>query len=1765
MYTARKTEEPAPEAAEVEDPEGEPPAGEAAVPKRGRRSKKEKAQEEARDLLDSQQVDLEVLEEFKARAAAEDEARKAAIGGGEDDPRRLNFHRSLLAASARGLTSECSRIIDSMIDAGLQPGARAIHVWAYSHIVVGDGRSARRVAEEAKTAFGVEWIPETYVALMHGALSCNGEAPDLMGALQVWVAQQDAAAAGRGSNPQLGFVFLAKELFRLRYSALAMQVVSEGYAAGFKPDDKLAALVIEQLCKQGLQAEAAAEMQRLLDAGLPVGPEQYDTLVRLEAARGSVEGARSMLQNFYTDPRFSPPRASTYNALLKGLASGLRLGPLGGAFPAAALAGDEGLGAEDEAGGAGGRQLELDGDSLDKLLVVLREEMVARGLRLGRETYAAMVESFAAVGDMDGALAAYDTLLRANGTPALLRKKYLGRLVVGLLVSDRPIDALRVLRDCSESSSFDDARENVTLPPSASAPLPGPAAGGRTALTVWLQAHYETMRQRRGQRASVLQFMQDADMSSRREVDGVVLGLGGCVVTADGLFVPPSKMTTAELRAELSGAGVELPASATGGSSSSNRSQLLKLVKDRRAKLPSGVIEMQGQLAAQLAVREEAERRAARKAALLAAREEAGDDDDLWGDEDEDEMEDDDDDDGPTGLDPNVASIIADEGTFEGGDSIEDSPTFFAAARGRLDATGEIQARDSLRVRGSAAAAAEAEAEAADEEELEDEYEFDEADELDELDDLDDDDLGLQLRDLDEGEDEEEEEDEEDGTADMLESVDMISGPGLDAAAVAAAKNKRRRKRRGDDDDEYDDEDDELAELGLDDDAPLSDGLGPIPGANRRGGELIQTQKIDDDEAILDQVLAMNTLDASRFNEAAGMVVALRMLGLWAAVGGVPTAADILALYEGAVEEGHPRCAADLAEQLPVLEAGGDVSTEQLTEMMVVLANICLSPAKADAEAADRVITAMEDAGLHVPPGLYSGLAAALGGRKRTRESVLGRSGHQVAAVEWEAAGNMANVTLDADVDDIRRGDEEGEGEAGAATASTDEAEQEAEEAEEGEAEEDEELFAGYEEDPAAQEAEELEWLFQRDAEEDDSWMDDLDVRPADVDEVRAEAEAKAAEARQEAAVTDALERVRLRAGPAAAALLAQRIEERGAERMAAAAQEAAGAVASEAAGADAGAAGDVDLLTSLETALAERGAITVLPEEGAAPQADAGGGAGVKGAEAAAEAELEDLAAEAEWQARSVLELPPGVLAEAASAVLAEMRAAGVVDDDDTAALHRIVDKATVLEQLRSVSTAAAAAHPGGIDAAAADVEAALTKLRAAEAAAMAYAAGAGLDAAAAGEDLGAAAREAAGWGEDEVLDFLDEIDETRGEMDEAEAAEMLTEEDLEPAVDDETGLTGVAAELAEEAVQQAEALLELEEAAGINVGDGDEAAEADGELLSEEERGYRASLVMGLEDAAAQREALERAFQEALKSGKKPKWGKEQKAVEAALDAGDVEALQGLVGLEGVEWIASELRALAEREEMELPADVDEAGEDELPVLPGGLTLSGRFMDAVRATMADRAAAAVAEGVPPAEALSDDLAVLDAVLALANGYRPQGFEGTSVSDLAGADADQQDGGDGSELDRMLQQLRRDASDALAAADAAVGTPAEEQAFGQASQVVSELLDVASEAYEEAEEAAAEVEEAMGEFEEGEEASPEEVEAGQEAARQFLAALEALRPTPGLPFGADGATEEEAEEDGGAATAVAAPPPAPAPPKAGRKGRGTRGTASSE
>jgi hypothetical protein len=51
-----------------------------------------------------------------------------------------------------------------------------------------------------------------------------------------------------------GLAFLAKELFRQRFSAAAMSLAAEGLARGMAPDAALAVYIIEQLCKKKKQS-----------------------------------------------------------------------------------------------------------------------------------------------------------------------------------------------------------------------------------------------------------------------------------------------------------------------------------------------------------------------------------------------------------------------------------------------------------------------------------------------------------------------------------------------------------------------------------------------------------------------------------------------------------------------------------------------------------------------------------------------------------------------------------------------------------------------------------------------------------------------------------------------------------------------------------------------------------------------------------------------------------------------------------------------------------------------------------------------------------------------------------------------------------------------------------------------------------------------------------------------------------------------------------------------------------------------------------------------------------------------------------------------------------------------------------------------------------------------------------------------------------------------------------------------------------------------
>ncbi|MEW5312846.1 MAG: hypothetical protein WDW38_004448 [Sanguina aurantia] len=68
-------------------------------------------------------------------------------------------------------------------------------------------------------------------------------------------------------------------------------------------------------------------------------------------------------------------------------------------------------------------------------------------------------------------------------------------------------------------------------------------------------------------------------------VDEVTLGMGGAVIDADSIFVPPSKMTLVELRVELEEAGTD--------TTDFKRPALTKAVKDRRKLLPSHVLAFQ--------------------------------------------------------------------------------------------------------------------------------------------------------------------------------------------------------------------------------------------------------------------------------------------------------------------------------------------------------------------------------------------------------------------------------------------------------------------------------------------------------------------------------------------------------------------------------------------------------------------------------------------------------------------------------------------------------------------------------------------------------------------------------------------------------------------------------------------------------------------------------------------------------------------------------------------------------------------------------------------------------------------------------------------------------------------------------------------------------------------------------------------------------------------------------------------------------------------
>ncbi|GFR43578.1 hypothetical protein Agub_g4674, partial [Astrephomene gubernaculifera] len=96
---------------------------------------------------------------------------------------------------------------------------------------------------------------------------------------------------------------------------------------------------------------------------------------------------------------------------------------------------------------------------------------------------------------------------------------------------------------------------------------------------------------------------------------------------------------------------------------------------------------------------------------------------------------------------------------------------------------------------------------------------------------------------------------------------------------------------------------------------------------------------------------------------------------------------------------------------------------------------------------------------------------------------------------------------------------------------------------------------------------------------------------------------------------------------------------------------------------------------------------------------------------------DLQRMAADAEWEASSLLDMPPEVLLRAAEAAEAEAREGHWATPEDEAALSRIIAKCRALLSLQALSIQAASHHPGGQEAADMQVAEAMAAIRRAEA----------------------------------------------------------------------------------------------------------------------------------------------------------------------------------------------------------------------------------------------------------------------------------------------------------------------------------------------------------------------------------------------------------------------------------------------------------------
>ena len=263
-----------------------------------------------------------------------------------------------------------------------------------------------------------------------------------------------------------------------------------------------------------------------------------------------------MIADAYKRATWAPPNIDSYNHLLAGMVKALKK-------------------PEDE------KNIVSEVTMFEGDCGQIREEMLRFGLRPNAVTHKHMVEAFVKLGDVDLAIGSIESMQASNGSVQLISRKALTGLLLMLVKNDRPVDVLKIMRQM--------VQDNLRLPKNATLPLAG--AGDRTLVSAWLDAHLDQMRKNKGK------SMEDTahlDMMEARRVEvmdnGIKVSSGGarCVVDDDGLFIPPTKMTTEELQTEC-----EINSDSYQGLT---RTQIIRKVKARRAGLSEALLSAQTKL-----------------------------------------------------------------------------------------------------------------------------------------------------------------------------------------------------------------------------------------------------------------------------------------------------------------------------------------------------------------------------------------------------------------------------------------------------------------------------------------------------------------------------------------------------------------------------------------------------------------------------------------------------------------------------------------------------------------------------------------------------------------------------------------------------------------------------------------------------------------------------------------------------------------------------------------------------------------------------------------------------------------------------------------------------------------------------------------------------------------------------------------------------------------------------------------------------------------